>query len=114
MDINGFMRHLNDKFSAKVSHFTSSAFIQTRKKIDPEVFKHLSSILTKSFYRPDNDEVKLLYGLRILAADSSGLTLPFTKELQEGYGVVSMQKPWISYKQKCLYYSMLRINWRWT
>ena len=26
--------------------------------------------------------------MRILAADSSGLTLPFTKELQERYGVV--------------------------
>jgi len=89
VEIDGFVRHLNDKFSAKVSHFTSSAFIQNRKKIDPEVFKHLSSVLTKSFYRPDNDEVKLLYGLRILAADSSGLTLPFTKELQERYGVVS-------------------------
>jgi hypothetical protein len=89
VEIDGFVQHFNDRFSAKLSHFTSSAFIQNRKKIDPEVFKHLSSVLIKSFYRPDNDEVKLLYGLRILAADSSGLTLPFTKELQERYGVVS-------------------------
>lgn len=89
IEIDSFVRHLNDKFSAGVSQFTSSAFIQNRRKIDPEVFKHLSSVLTKGFYRPDNDEVKLLYGLRILAADSSGLTLPFTKELQERYGVVS-------------------------
>jgi hypothetical protein len=89
VEIDSFVRHWNDKFSAGVSQFTSSAFIQNRRKIDPEVFKHLSSVLTKGFYRPDNDEVKLLYGLRILAADSSGLTLPFTKELQERYGVVS-------------------------
>lgn len=89
IEIDSFVQQFNDRFSARTPLFTSSAFIQTRKKIDPKVFKHLSSVLTKGFYRSDNDEVKFLYGLRILATDSSGLTLPFTKELQECYGVVS-------------------------
>lgn len=89
VEIDGFVNHLNNKFSAGVSYFTASAFIQNRKKINPDVFKHLSSVIIKGFYRPDNDEVRLLYGLRILAADCSELTLPFTKELQDIYGVVS-------------------------
>jgi hypothetical protein len=92
VEIDGFVRHLNDKLSAGASHFTASAFIQNRKKISPEVFKHLSSVIIKGFYRPENDEVKLLYGLRILAGDCSEITLPFTKELQRIYGVVSNAK----------------------
>jgi hypothetical protein len=89
VEIDGFVRHLNDKFSAGASHFTVSAFIQNRKKINPDVFKHLSSVIIKGFYRRENDEVKLLHGLRILAGDCSEITLPFTRELQEIYGVVS-------------------------
>jgi len=93
VEIDGFLRHLNGKLSAGMSHFTSSAFVQNRKKISPDVFKHLSSVIIKGFYRPENDQVKLLRGLRILAADSTELTLPFTEELQKRYGVVSNAQP---------------------
>jgi hypothetical protein len=93
VEIDGFVRHLNDKLSTGMSHFTSSAFIQNRRKISPDVFKHLSSVIIKGFYRPENEEMKLLGGLRILATDSTGLTLPFTKELQHRYGVVSNAEP---------------------
>ena len=88
VEIDGFVRHLNDKLSAGMSHFTSSAFIQNRKKINPEVFKYLSSVIIKNFYTPDNDDLKLLGGLRVLACDCSIITLPFTTELKERYGVV--------------------------
>lgn len=89
VEIDSFLQQLNNKLSHRVLPFTSSAFVQNRKKINPEVFKYLSSVIIQGFYRPENDEVKLLHGLRILAADSSELTLPFTKELQQQYGVVS-------------------------
>jgi hypothetical protein len=88
IEIDGFVRHFNDKLSAGLSHFTSSAFIQNRKKISPEVFKHLSSVIIKNFYTPDNDALKLFGRLRVLACDGSVITLPFTKELAERYGVV--------------------------
>lgn len=88
VEIDGFVRHLNDRLSASVSHFTSSAFIQNRKKVNPEVFKHLTSVIIKNFYTPDNDDLKLLGGLRVLACDGSIITLPFTKELKERYDVV--------------------------
>lgn len=80
---------MKGRLSLKAPAFTSSAFVQNRKKIDPDVFKHLSSVIIKGFYRAENDEIKLLGGLRILAADCSELTLPFTKELQQQYGKVS-------------------------
>ena len=89
VEIDGFLQQLNSRLSLKVPSFTSSAFVQNRKKINPDVFKHLSSVIVEGFYQPENDEIRLLKGLRILAADSSDLTLPFTKELQQQYGVVS-------------------------
>lgn len=88
VEIDGFIRHLNDRLSTGISRFSSSAFIQNRKKISPEVFKHLSSIIIKNFYTSDNEDLKLLGGLRVLACDGSIITLPFTKELKERYGVV--------------------------
>src|SRR5258708_9696849 len=88
IEIDGFVRHLNDRLSTGMSHFTSSAFIQNRKKVNPEVFKHLTSIIIKNFYTSDNDDLRLLGRLRVLACDCSIITLPFTKELKERYGVV--------------------------
>ena len=88
VEIDGFVRFFNDKFSAGISHFTSSAFIQNRKKINPDVFKHLTAIIIDNFYTPDNEDLKLLRGFRVLACDCSIITLPFTSELKEQYGVV--------------------------
>jgi hypothetical protein len=88
VEIDGFIRSLNDRLSMGMSHFTASAFIQNRKKIRPEVFKHLSSVIIKNFYTSENEDLKLLGGLRVLACDGSIITLPFTKELKEQYGVV--------------------------
>jgi len=87
IEIDGFVRYFNDRFFAGISHFTSSAFIQNRKKINPDVFKHLTSVIVKHFYTKDNDGLKLFKGFRILACDSSTITLPFTGEFKERYGV---------------------------
>ena len=88
IEIDGFVRHLNERFSSgNTQHFTSSAFIQNRKKINPAVFNHLSEIIVKNFYAADNDGINHLYGFRILAVDGSWITLPFTLELSKYYGV---------------------------
>src|SRR5258708_25590043 len=72
IEIDGFVRYLNQRFSSdNTRRFTSSAFIQNRKKIAPEVFTHLSRIIVENFYSTDNDEVNRLYGFRILAVDGS-------------------------------------------
>ena len=66
--------------------FTKSAFTQCRKKIDPLVFKYLSSKLTDEFYTDNEASVKLWEHFRLLAVDGSRVTLPNTKELRKIYG----------------------------
>jgi len=86
IEIDGFVRHLKDRFSSDTTqHFTSSAFTQNRKKIDPKVFNHLSEIIVENFYA-DNNTWKLFSGFRILAVDGSWITLPLTSELKKCYG----------------------------
>lgn len=87
VEIDTFVRHLNLRLSAGVSSFTTSAFIQNRKKIDPDVFRHLSSVIVDNFYTADNEDLTLFRNFRVLAADSSIITLPFTEELKNRYGI---------------------------
>lgn len=71
--------------------FTKSAFVQCRKKIRPEVFKKLSAMLTDEFYTDNELGIKLWNGFRVLAVDGSSVTLPFTKELKQLYGLAKNQ-----------------------
>lgn len=88
IEIDGFVHYLNDRlFFGNTRHFTTSAFIQNRKKIDPSVFKHLSGVIIDNFYTSENDTLNYLNGIRVLAVDSSKLTLPYTTELKKCYGV---------------------------
>lgn len=87
IEIDGFIGHLNGCLSSgNMQRFTSSAFIQNRKKINPGVFNHLSEIVVENFYA-DNNTWNLFRGFRILAVDGSWITLPFTLELKTCYGV---------------------------
>lgn len=92
IEIDGFVSHLNERCSwFNTRHFTSSAFIQNRKKINPAVFNHLSEIIVENFYAATNSSYHLLNGFRILAVDGSRITLPFTQELKKCYGVTKNQ-----------------------
>lgn len=71
--------------------FTKSAFVQYRKKIKPELFKHLSDTIVNEFYSDNEQGVKLWNSFRLLAVDGSRLTLPFTKELKYIYGQTKNQ-----------------------
>lgn len=75
----------------KVQGFTSSAFIQNGKKINPRVFQHLSDVITDNFYTSDNDGLRLWNGFRILAVDGSRITLPNTAELRKCFGAAKNQ-----------------------
>lgn len=87
IEIDGFVRHLNERFSSgNPKHFTPSAFVQNRKKIKPKVFSHLSEIIVENFYA-GNSELNLFKGFRVLAVDGSWITLPITSELKKWYGV---------------------------
>lgn len=71
--------------------FTTSAFIQSRRKISPAVFSHLSSSLVREFYTENDDNVKLWRGFRVLAVDGSFIHLPITQELASIYGTFHNQ-----------------------
>jgi len=85
--INLFKNHLNLKA------FTKSAFVQYRKKVKPEVFRHLSDVIVNEFYAENEPGVKLWNGFRLLAVDGSRLTLPHTAELKGIYGEAKNQNP---------------------
>ena len=92
IEIDGFVRHLNERlFSGSIQHFTPSAFIQNRKKINPGVFNHLSDVIIDNFYTADNESLVYLNGFRILAVDGARITLPNTVELKKHYGITENQ-----------------------
>lgn len=92
IEIDGFVRYLNDRlFSGNTHHFTTSAFIQNRNKIDPAVFSHLSGVIIDNFYTAENETISYLKDIRVLAVDSSKLTLPCTAELKKCYGATKNQ-----------------------
>ena len=87
IEIDNFLQHLNSKLDLqRVDNFTSSAFVQKRKKIKPEVFNYLSSVITDNYYVKTNQNIKRFNGFRVLAVDGSKITLPYTQELKLFYG----------------------------
>lgn len=77
--------------SVDFKSFTKSAFVQCRKKINPDVFKYLSSVLIDEFYTDNDSAIKLWKGFRLLAVDGSIITLPNTKTLRKLYGETKNQ-----------------------
>ncbi len=75
IEINNFLEYLNSKLEfQKIESFTSSAFVQKRKKIKPEVFNHLSSVITDNYYVQGNQNIKRFKDFRVLAVDGSKIT----------------------------------------
>jgi hypothetical protein len=88
IEIDNFISYLNSKVeSDTIQNFTKSAFVQKRQKINPEVFKYLSQIITENTYVECNTSVKLFHGFRLLAVDGSMVTLPYTENLKNVFGV---------------------------
>lgn len=89
LEIVNFITHISK--NKMVSSFTSSAFVQCRKKINPAVFVHLNQTLIQEFYTDNDDSVKLWKGFRLLSVDGSRMTLPNTEELENHYGLAKNQ-----------------------
>lgn len=91
VEIENFVDYFNLSSNLKISTFTKSALVQSRKKINPKVFKHLSSVIIEEFYTDNDLSIKLWNGFRLLAVDGSRLNLPQTKELENIYGIAKNQ-----------------------
>jgi len=99
IEIENFFTFLGKK--STTSKFTKSAFVQARKKIKPEVFKHLSDTLVKEFYTDNDLAIKKWNGFRLLAVDGSRITLPVTKELKSYYGETKNQSSTSIVQARC-------------
>lgn len=87
IEIDNYLSHVKLKLEdCSFKSFTSSAFVQKRKKINHTVFKFLSAVIIDNFYIKSNKNIKLFEGFRLLAVDGSRTTLPNSKELQETFG----------------------------
>ncbi len=98
VEIENFINFLDRRTSER---FTKSAFVQARKKIKPEVFKHLSQSLIKEFYTDNESAIKTWKGFRLLAIDGSRITLPITKELKAIYGETKNQSSTTIVQARC-------------
>lgn len=85
----------------KQKSFSKSAFVQSRMKIIPEVFKQLSELLIQEFYTDNDLSVKLWKGFRLLAIDGSHINLPMTKELKTIYGLSKNQTKTAVVQARC-------------
>jgi len=107
LEIVNFVNIFNKVSISKLNTFTKSAFVQSRKKIKPEVFKHLSSVLIDEFYTDNDLSVKLWNGFRLLAVDGSRINLPNTKELEKIYGRTKNKTGGIVQARTSLLYDLL-------
>ncbi len=107
LEIVNFLGLLKRKGVAQ-EPFTKSAFVQARKKINPEAFSHLNQVLTQEFYS-DNSGVKTRFnGMRILAMDGSRLTLPINRELEGIYGkTTNNTDSYVVQARACVLYDLL-------
>jgi len=87
VEIQNFIGFIKQNIQEKeVKDFTTSAFVQYRNKIKPEVFKYLSDNLIQEFYTDNDESINLWNGFRLLAVDGSIVNLPDNKPLELIYG----------------------------
>lgn len=62
IEIDNFISFLKDRIGfSDTQSFTKSAFFQRRKKIKPELFKHLSDNLIKEFHTNNDDAIQMMW-----------------------------------------------------
>ncbi len=101
LEMVNFTNAFNQFSTVKLSTFTQSAFIQSRNKIKPEVFKHLNSTIIDEFYTDNDLSIKLWKGYRLLAVDGSRINLPDTKELTKKFGSAKNQTKTSTVQARC-------------
>lgn len=87
IELNSFLKDLN----GNIQKISSSAFIQSRKKIKPDLFYELNKLIGQEYFSDNDENVKLYKGLRVLSVDGSTINLPITEELKQLYGTHNNQ-----------------------
>jgi len=89
LELHDFFTWVKNKFKLKFVNITPSALTQRREKLAPELFVGVNDVILKGYYADPN--IKRWNGFRLLGIDGSKITLPFSKELQDIYGVIKNQ-----------------------
>ena len=80
------------RLSDEATDLTNSAFCQSRQKLKTAFFRSAIHHFNQQFYTHNEGRVKLWWGQRLLAVDSSGLELPQSDALLEAYSVCCNQQ----------------------
>ena len=92
VELHSYLSSLKKTVSDKLHTISSSAFVQCRKKIKPDLFYDLSKLISDDFYIDNDENVKLYKGHRLLAIDGSMINLPINNETRESYGINTNQQ----------------------
>ena len=91
VELNTYFSVLNKHKINKSCGITSSALVQSRKKIKPEMFYDLNKMIAEDFYQDNDESVKLYKGHRLLSVDGSTIHLPVSAMTKEVYGTFNNQ-----------------------
>lgn len=92
LELASFLRQLSISINAPVKSITSSAFVQSRKKLKADLFYDLNKLISREYYIDNDGNVNLFKGLRVLSVDGSTINLPVNSELKQLYGTFNNQK----------------------
>jgi hypothetical protein len=93
LEISEFYKELQERRCT----LSKSAFSQARQKLSPVFFEDLLKKFNHAFYTDNEEGVKTLQTMRILAVDGSTLDLPYSQELAQAYGTHSNQYDRVRY-----------------
>jgi hypothetical protein len=91
-EVSSFLNEVQGSLKSSLKSITSSAFVQSRKKLKPDLFFDLNNLIAKDYYLDNDEKVKLYKGHRVLSVDGSTINLPVTEELKKMYGTFNNQK----------------------
>jgi Transposase DDE domain len=87
MELFTFLKSSNSTLES----ISASAFVQQRKKINPDFFYKLNNHIAVDYYKDNDENVQLYKGHRVLAIDGSTINLPVSKELKQTYQLFNNQ-----------------------
>lgn len=91
-ELNSFFKELGHITKSSVKRITSSAFVQSRRKLKPDFFFDLNNLIATEYYLDNDEKVDLYKGHRVLSVDGSTINLPLSTELKNMYGTFNNQK----------------------
>ena len=74
-----------------VQSITASGFIQSRRKLSPDLFYDLNVLIASEYYIGNDENVALWKDRRILAVDGSTIELPVNEQTRATYGIHNNQ-----------------------